>query len=97
MSTPHLVVHTAKRADGGAGRYGLVVSRKVGGAVVRNRARRQARAAVELAGGVRPGLDAVIVVKPGARLKVDEITQELWQIMEGSGSVGQRKEVQGGP
>lgn len=97
MSTPHLVVHAGKRADGGAGRYGVVVSRKVGGAVARNRARRQVRAAVELAGGIRPGLDAVIVVKPGARLKVDETSQDLWQIMEENGSVGQRKEVQGGP
>ncbi len=96
MSTPHLVVHTAKRADDGAGRYGLVVSRKVGGAVVRNRARRQAREAVALAGGIRPGLDAVIVVKPGATLKVDEITRELWQIMEGQGTGSRRREVQGG-
>ena len=88
MSSPHLVVHTAKRPDGGAGRYGLVVSRKVGGAVVRNRLRRQIRAAIQLAGGVRDGFDAVFVVRPGAVLQVSSLSGEIWQIMEGVGSKG---------
>ncbi|MEX0791262.1 MAG: ribonuclease P protein component [Actinomycetota bacterium] len=92
VSTPHLVVHTAKSSNAGAGRYGLVVSRKVGGAVARNRARRQARAAIELAGGIRPGFDVVIVVKPGAALQVQELSKDLWQIMEGSGPVGRKDE-----
>lgn len=83
MSTPQLVVHTAKRADNGAGRYGLVVSKKVGGAVVRNRARRQTRAAIVLAGGIRPGVDTVIVVKPGSVLNVQELSDQIWKIMEG--------------
>lgn len=82
MSTPDVVIHTATRPGGGPGRYGLVVSRKVGGAVVRNRLRRQARAAVALAGGIRAGIDAVIVVKPGASLKVTELARSIWQIME---------------
>ena len=86
MSTPHLVVHTAKRADSGAGRYGLVVSKKVGGAVVRNRARRQTRAAIELAGGIRPGIDSVIVVKPGSVLNVQELSGQIWKIMESVGT-----------
>lgn len=86
MSTPHLVVHTAERADNGAGRYGLVVSRKVGGAVVRNRARRQTRAAIEMAGGIKPGMDAVFVVRPGAMLRVSELSDQLWKIMEGAGA-----------
>ncbi len=83
MSTPHLVIHTAKRADGGPGRYGLIVSRKVGGAVVRNRARRQMRAAIEMAGGVKAGMDAVFVVRPGAVLRVSELSDHIWQIMGG--------------
>lgn len=83
VSTPNLVIHTAKRADSGAGRYGLVVSRKVGGAVVRNRARRQARAAIEMAGGIKPGVDAVFVVRPGAVLRVSEVAELVCQIMEG--------------
>lgn len=87
MSTPYLTVHTARRADRGAGRYGLVVSRKVGGAVVRNRARRQIRAAIEMAGGIRPGIDAVFVVRPGASLNVSDIADRVCKIMEGlSGS-----------
>jgi ribonuclease P protein component len=86
VSTPHLVVHTTRRADNGAGRYGLVVSKKVGGAVVRNRARRQTRAAIELAGGIPPGVDSVIVVKPGSTLKVQELSRQIWKIMEGMGA-----------
>jgi ribonuclease P protein component len=92
VSTPHLVIHTAKRADNGAGRYGLVVSKKVGGAVVRNRARRQTRAAIEMAGGIRPGFDSVLVVKPGSKLNVHELSRQIWKIMEavsaGSGPEG---------
>jgi ribonuclease P protein component len=87
VSTPHLVIHTAKRADRDAGRYGLVVSRKVGGAVVRNRARRQTRAAIELAGGIKPGLDAVFVVRPGVVLRVNELSIQICKIMEGDASV----------
>jgi ribonuclease P protein component len=83
VSSPNLVIHTAKRADNGAGRYGLVVSRRVGGAVVRNRARRQTRAAIEMAGGIKPGTDAVFVVRPGAVLRVSELADQICQIMEG--------------
>lgn len=82
MSTPDVVIHTAKSPGNGRGRYGLVVSRKVGGAVVRNRVRRQVRAAVALAGGIPTGFDAVIVVKPGASVRVGDLTRRLCQIME---------------
>jgi ribonuclease P protein component len=84
VSTPDVIIHTAKRARNGPGRYGLVVSRKVGGAVERNRLRRQVRAAVALAGGIPAGLDTVIVVKPGASLKVADLSHHIWQIMEDS-------------
>lgn len=77
------MVHSAGRSDGGAGRYGLVVSRKVGGAVERNRFRRQVRAAIRLAGGIAPGTDSVVIVKPGPSLNVSELSQEIFQIMEG--------------
>lgn len=85
MSTPDLVIHTAERADHGAGRYGLVVSRKVGGAVARNRARRQVRAAIDNAGGIKPGTDAIFVVRPGAVLRVNELSERICKIMEGHG------------
>lgn len=82
VSTRHLVVHTARRADGGAGRYGLVVSKKVGNAVARNRARRQTREAVRAAGGIPAGVDAVIAVRPDGELRVERLAWEIWKIME---------------
>lgn len=81
MSTPKVVVHTGRRAEGLSGRYGVVVSRKVGGAVERNRAKRQIRAALAMAGGVPEGMDAVIIVKPGAKLTVAELAGDIWQIL----------------
>lgn len=46
-------------------RYGLTASRKVGGAVVRNRARRRLRAAAErvLAEHAAPGFDFVLIAR----------------------------------
>lgn len=82
MSTPHLIVHGFRRGDGGTGRYGLVVSRKFGNAVARNRARRQLRDAVVKAGGIPAGLDSVIVAKPGVQLRVAELSREICKIME---------------
>jgi ribonuclease P protein component len=60
-------------------RFGLTASRKVGGAVVRNRARRRLRAlAVEILGGhAAPGHDFVLIARSGtltrefAALKAD--------------------------
>jgi ribonuclease P protein component len=53
-------------ANGGRlDRLGLAVGRKVGGAVVRNRARRLLRESFRrLAPPSRPGLDLVVLVKP---------------------------------
>lgn len=48
-------------------RFGFILSRRVGNAVVRNRVRRQLRAiAHELLPGLPPGLNIVIRVLPGA-------------------------------
>jgi ribonuclease P protein component len=62
-----------------AARFGFTVSRKVGGAVVRNRIRRRLRALVAALDPalVRPGCDYVLIVRPAAversyaELKVD--------------------------
>lgn len=50
-------------SDGGTLRVGFTVSRKVGGAVVRNRARRRLRAAVQavMPGHAAPGHDYVVI------------------------------------
>lgn len=79
---PGLVLQVAPRpaVDGGEGpRVGLTVSRKVGNAVTRNRARRRLRDAAEsvLAGWGRPDLDYVLIgrqdtpSRPFARLVED--------------------------
>jgi ribonuclease P protein component len=69
----YLVLHAFPRSDSGSGdeqgpRLGLSVSRKVGGAVVRNRVKRLAREAFELERAALPeGSDVVIVARPDAR------------------------------
>jgi ribonuclease P protein component len=63
-----LVVHAFPRGDDAEPRLGLSVSRKVGGAVDRNRVKRLIREAfrLELA-GLRRGHDVVVVARPDAR------------------------------
>lgn len=64
-STPGLVLQAARRPESTIIRYGLTASRKVGGAVARNRARRRLRA---LAEAVLPqkghsGIDYVLICR----------------------------------
>jgi ribonuclease P protein component len=62
------VVYAFPRGDGGEPRLGLSVSRKVGGAVDRNRVKRLIREAFRLeAGALRPGHDVVVVARPDLR------------------------------
>jgi ribonuclease P protein component len=64
----HLVVYAFGReqADGGPPRFGFSVSRKVGGAVERNRVKRLLReAAARLEGTIPRGHDVVAVARPG--------------------------------
>ncbi len=69
VSTRYLTVHTFPREEPGPDdgpRVGLAVSRKVGGAVVRNRLKRRLRAAwEELAAEARPDSDYVLSARPG--------------------------------
>lgn len=72
--TPRMTLQAAERAaqpDGGAPRFGLTVSRKVGNAVVRNRVKRRLRAALrslavsgDAAGS--PRFDYVVVARSEA-------------------------------
>ncbi len=70
ISTRYLVLYSFPREDEGIPadepRLGLAVSRKVGGAVARNRLKRRLRAAfTQLAGSLDPGNDYVLVARPG--------------------------------
>lgn len=62
-ATPLLVLHAAPN-DRAETRIGISVSKRVGGAVVRNRVRRRIREAVRLQPGLRPGYDLVFAARP---------------------------------
>ena len=64
---PGLVLQARDRADEGAPRLGFTATRKLGGAVQRNRARRRLKEAARLAAPrlARPGHDYVLIARAG--------------------------------
>lgn len=71
----------------GTGITAFVAGRRVGGAVVRNRARRVLRAAWRvLAPDVRPGLDVAFVARAGIRgAKTEELVTEMRELLTRAG------------
>lgn len=70
--TRGFVVEAQSRLDAGGtephcARFGFTASRKIGGAVVRNRARRRLKEAVRLYAGpaAKPGFDYVLIARQG--------------------------------
>jgi ribonuclease P protein component len=96
VSTRYLVLYAFPRGEeteaGSGPRLGLAVSRKVGGAVVRNRLKRRLRVAFDhLRPAVQPEYDYVLVARPGlaeaAEARgvawIDERVAEVFRLAEG--------------
>lgn len=79
VSLPHFVFVLTTRPDGAGGRarLGITASRKVGGAVVRNRSKRLVRAAFRALGELFPSdVDVVVIVKSAPP------AQTLWDVID---------------
>lgn len=81
-SGPSFVLETRARDehDGGGPRFGFTITRKIGGAVDRNRIRRRLKAAVAAIApaGARPGHDYVLVARtPALTQPFDALKKEL--------------------
>lgn len=67
MRTAHFILVVVARAEPGPSRLGLVVSRKVGNAVARNRVKRRVRELFRTTSDLVPaGVDLVVIAGPGA-------------------------------
>ena len=82
-----LSVPRGSEAAEGASRLGVTVSRRVGGAVVRNRVKRRIREWFRRrCEQLSPGLDLVVIARPSAsRLDGQEVTRELTELVSSSG------------
>ena len=80
---PHFVLLLYARAETGETRLGIVASRRVGTAVVRNRAKRLVREAFRATREIwMPGMDVVVIVRrPLEGMKLDDVRSE-WKSRE---------------
>ena len=101
VSDRHLVVYAFRRPDAAddAPRLGLSVSRKVGGAVARNRVKRVLRERfAELAPALPAGTDWVVIARPGLaeHLERHGSGAVLERLRELTGRLGPSEDVAGG-
>lgn len=78
VTTRSFVLIVEGRSDRGPARLGITASRKIGGAVVRNRAKRLVREAFRALGELFPsGIDLVVIVrKPPGAMKAADVANE---------------------
>jgi ribonuclease P protein component len=77
-TTPHFVFLQYARGEAGDARLGVVASRKVGTAVVRNRCKRLVREAFRKTKDLwKPGIDLVVIVRRSlVPMKLDQVETE---------------------
>jgi ribonuclease P protein component len=84
VTTPHFVLLLWARDESGLARLGIVASRKVGNAVIRNRAKRLVREAFRSTRDLfQAGIDLVVIVRrPLYTMKLVDVVDE-WRAASG--------------
>lgn len=84
VRTAHFVLLVAARVDEGPSRFGVVTTRKLGGAVVRNRIKRVCRESFRLSPELVPaGVDLVVIARAGAHRLGRADVQREWAGVQG--------------
>lgn len=88
LAGDQLAVRFIPRDEDGPSRFGFVISRRIGGAVVRNRLRRRLKAILQNLSLAR-GYDLVWVVRNATPMQHDDLVAEVRSLLEKSGALGE--------